>query len=61
VTQQTWQGSCSSANVIGTCAAPFTAISGVTALTRYYSGAPATAQQLKEACEVGLNGVWATP
>jgi hypothetical protein len=48
-------------NVIGTCTAPFGAISAVTFVTGYYPGGPATTQQLKEACEAGINGTWVTP
>ena len=61
LTQQTWQATCSSANLIGTCTAQYAALNGVTSVTRYYPGSPATLAQLKEACEVGSQGTWATP
>lgn len=61
LTSQLWQSTCSSSQVVGTCTAPYPPLNGVTTVTRYYPGSPATLQQLKEACEVGANGVWGTP
>jgi hypothetical protein len=61
LTQQTWQDTCPSANVIGVCTAPDGQHPGVTMVTRYYTSAPGDLQQLKEACEVGLQGTWTTP
>jgi len=61
LTSQLWQGTCSSSQVIGTCAAPYPSLNGVSTVTRYYPGSPATPEQLQEACQVGAAGTWTTP
>jgi hypothetical protein len=58
---QTWKTSCSVSALLGTCAYVHgSPLMGVTGLLHYYQGSPATVDQLKNACEQGLNGTWVT-
>ncbi len=56
--ENTWQAACPESDVIATCEYLRIHVTGVDSLMRYYAGAPATEEQLRDGCEDGLAGTF---